>query len=1188
MTRQVSLRLCNLRSSLVNLPPILSTQLSSQGIVSRFFMVAFNSSYSRVIFPETLVMYEICLSYLLFPAVCNEKNVYLIATERFQLPQSVGIELRQISKPSSKESDRPLYVGWSGLTASLDNERSTRGSKQRQNGALWGSSSLKDGLVYMESLELDEALASEMGWKQNDRLSIKLYHHGMTHATTVHVEPLTSDDWEILESNPQYLEDNILKQIRVLVESQKLLIWVYGKTLIQVKVTSVLPPPSNSNTERTTALYIITNETEIIVCPKTRFDSTAQDSAQKNQILGDANSSAAAKVKSSLVGSKRIDLKIVPQAFSLALGADALSTSSLHPVAASKNDIQNLDDNYPVAALNPVQFSQVERIIPTALCCLSLLLRPNQASSSKQNPTTIPTGPPEISIRHGVNKTLKTGKKLDTKPTLPIPNIADRVRLISHAGVPSGFIYLPTRFRQSWFSSLTVRLDSRSSFQLDKAGDFEYVRIGPSKDMSLDMTPLDLKEADLPEDQQSTTNKPEDILLLGFEDHLGFCERYLHNSLAVAHLFTLGNYRRGNHNLAGLMIRGTSGSGKTSLVKTLIEKIYLDRNAMMYCRYIDCGKHVDDRLSVLKSNFTEWFNDAAWHSPSVLVLDDLDQLLPAEPEHIDSFRYRHLAEEFLSIANAATKDKLVILVATCSSSASIHKLLRSETHIFSETLELKGLSRASRREVIELIYPSASNEELCSLLYGTISNQQIITELIKLKAKKSGLDISRIKPDVLSSEKTEGYLPSDLKDLVDRAVHQAIMRALRTSRRDSSKPIPLELADFENAQSGFVPISLRDVKLQKSTVNWSDIGGLVETRRILRETLEWPTKYPSIFANCPLRLRSGLLLYGYPGCGKTLLASAIAKECGLNFINIKGPELLNKYIGASEQSVRELFERAQVAKPCVLFFDEFESIAPKRGHDSTGVTDRVVNQLLTQMDGAEGLEGVYVLAATSRPDLIDPALLRPGRLDKSLLCSMPTVAERHDILKAVSRALPLDGDLCFEEVAELTEGFTGADLQALIYSAHLEVVHESINAKTKSVEGKCDDEHHPEKQHKLRWTEIQPQQPGSLKPAEGAVRSRAENEAIRKRIEEVLENTTFGKKSTEESGQNVTSNPGPSLSLIEMRHVRSALRNSRPSVPTKELARLSRIYQSFVSSRSDGGLPGGEASEEIGGRASLM
>jgi len=418
--------------------------------------------------------------------------------------------------------------------------------------------------------------------------------------------------------------------------------------------------------------------------------------------------------------------------------------------------------------------------------------------------------------------------------------------------------------------------------------------IGPSKDVSPDDNgQSDPNEATLPEDQPSTTDKSEDILLLGFADHLDVCERYLQNSLATAQLFTLGNCRTGNHNLAGLMIRGSSGSGKTSLVKTLIERVYLDHNTMMYSRYIDCGKHVDDRLNILKSNFTEWFDDAAWHSPSMLVLDDLDQLLPAEPEHIDSFRYRHLAEEFLSIAKAATKGKLVVLVSTCSSSVSIHNLLRSETHIFSETLDLKGLSRTSRRE--------------------------ILTELIKLKASKSSLDISRIKLDALSSEKTEGYLPSDLKDLVDRAVHQAIIRSLKTTHRDPSKPISLELSDFETAQSGFVPISLRDVKLQKSTVNWSDIGGLVETRRILRETLEWPTKYPSIFANCPLRLRSGLLLYGYPGCGKTLLASAIAKECGLNFINIKGPEILNKYIGASEQSVRELFDRAQVAKPCIIF-----------------------------------------------------------------------------------------------------------------------------------------------------------------------------------------------------------------------------------------------------------------------------
>ncbi|KIO34777.1 hypothetical protein M407DRAFT_64085, partial [Tulasnella calospora MUT 4182] len=190
------------------------------------------------------------------------------------------------------------------------------------------------------------------------------------------------------------------------------------------------------------------------------------------------------------------------------------------------------------------------------------------------------------------------------------------------------------------------------------------------------------------------------------------------------------------------------------------------------------------------------------------------------------------------------------------------------------------------------------------------------------------------------------------------------------------------------------------------------------------------------------------LLYGFPGCGKTLLASAVAKECGLNFISVKGPELLNKYIGASEKSVRDIFERATAAKPCVLFFDEFDSIAPKRGHDSTGVTDRVVNQMLTQMDGAEGLEGVYVLAATSRPDLIDPALLRPGRLDKSLLCNMPDEEERLEILQALSQKISISDSVSLRALAEETEGYSGADLQAIMYNAHLEVVHEAVAADT--------------------------------------------------------------------------------------------------------------------------------------------
>src|SRR6201999_4161479 len=247
-----------------------------------------------------------------------------------------------------------------------------------------------------------------------------------------------------------------------------------------------------------------------------------------------------------------------------------------------------------------------------------------------------------------------------------------------------------------------------------------------------------------------------------------------------------------------------------------------------------------------------------------------------------------------------------------------------------------------------------------------------------------------------------------------------------TSNDDSADAQPvLTKADFDVALKNFTPSSLRNVTLTHSTTTFSSIGGLHSTRNTLLETLLYPTKYAPIFARSPLRLRSGLLLYGFPGCGKTLLASAVAGECNLNFISVKGPEILNKYIGASEKSVRDLFERAQAAKPCVLFFDEFDSIAPKRGHDSTGVTDRVVNQLLTQMDGAEGLSGVYVLGATSRPDLIDPALLRPGRLDKSIICDMPGFEDRVDILRAVASGLKVDREVDgrWGEVAKRTDGY---------------------------------------------------------------------------------------------------------------------------------------------------------------------
>jgi peroxin-1 len=242
-----------------------------------------------------------------------------------------------------------------------------------------------------------------------------------------------------------------------------------------------------------------------------------------------------------------------------------------------------------------------------------------------------------------------------------------------------------------------------------------------------------------------------------------------------------------------------------------------------------------------------------------------------------------------------------------------------------------------------------------------------------------------------------------------------------------------------------VPPSLRGAQAKKE-VPWESVAGMTAAKAKLLELVLLPTKYPDVFAQAPLRVRSGALLFGFPGCGKTKLVGALASRTGLNFISVKGPELLNKYIGQSEQGVRDVFARARAARPCLLFFDEFDSIAPQRGHDSTGVTDRVVNQFLTALDGVEGLHGVFVVAATSRPEMIDAALLRPGRLDAHIFCDMPGWEERRDILAAYVASIEVADDVDLGALAKLLEGCSGADLQALVYNAHLLAVHEALDA----------------------------------------------------------------------------------------------------------------------------------------------
>jgi transitional endoplasmic reticulum ATPase len=233
------------------------------------------------------------------------------------------------------------------------------------------------------------------------------------------------------------------------------------------------------------------------------------------------------------------------------------------------------------------------------------------------------------------------------------------------------------------------------------------------------------------------------------------------------------------------------------------------------------------------------------------------------------------------------------------------------------------------------------------------------------------------------------------------------------------------------------PSQMREVMVEVPDTSWDDIGGLDQTKERLREMVEWPQEHPERFDKMGIDVPKGILLYGMPGTGKTLLAKAVASESNSNFISIKGPEVFSKYVGESEEAVREVFKKARQVAPCVLFIDEIDAIAPKRGGSSSdsGVGDRVVNQLLTELDGIESLEGVTVIAATNRPDMIDPAITRPGRIDRNVEVEIPDEEARKKILEVHTRDMPLADDVDLDELAEKTEDFVGSDIESLCREA---------------------------------------------------------------------------------------------------------------------------------------------------------
>lgn len=507
-----------------------------------------------------------------------------------------------------------------------------------------------------------------------------------------------------------------------------------------------------------------------------------------------------------------------------------------------------------------------------------------------------------------------------------------------------------------------------------------------------------------------------------------------------------------------VLLHGPPACGKTKLALAIARELEENPSILAHKVMVKCADLVGEQAQAVRAALQDAVFEALRHAPSLIILDDLDMAIPSSSssENSEPSTSSAVLTEFLS----DLLDTLRVYGKNrCGGCVSILALAQAVS-------KLPAPLCTSGRFDFHVVLPAPATTERAAILFQELEQRRLVC-----------------KQDIISetASKCDGYDTADLEVLVDRAVHAAAARLLSLSNQnivsleDSTETgnqgaesllakqentqektvrvfqrqnFELLKEDFSDALDGFLPVSMRDIAKpggQVGRLSWEDIGGLNDTCRALQEMLELPVKYNKIFSKAPLRLRSGVLLYGPPGCGKTHVVGVAAAACSLRLISVKGPELLNKYIGASEQGVRDIFAKATAAAPCILFFDEFDAIAPKRGHDNTGVTDRVVNQLLTELDGVEALNGVFVFAATSRPDLLDAALLRPGRLDRLLLCDFPTARERLEILQVLSRKLPLAEDTNLDVVASLTENFSGADLQAVLSDAQLEAVHSFLS-----------------------------------------------------------------------------------------------------------------------------------------------
>ncbi|MHA2100763.1 MAG: CDC48 family AAA ATPase [Candidatus Kariarchaeaceae archaeon] len=463
----------------------------------------------------------------------------------------------------------------------------------------------------------------------------------------------------------------------------------------------------------------------------------------------------------------------------------------------------------------------------------------------------------------------------------------------------------------------------------------------------------------------------------------------------------------------GVLLYGPPGTGKTLLAKAVANET--SSNFIT----INGPEIISKYYGESENKIREIFDEAEENAPTIIFIDELDSIAPKRSEVTGETERRIVAQLLTSMDGLESRGQVVVIAAT-NRPDSIDEALRRGGR-FDREIEIGIPDRVARHEILQI----------------HTRGMPIVDDV----------DLNTL------SEKLHGYVGADIASLAKEAAMLSLRRIMPNIDLSRGDPVSTEtlsllnitMSDFESAMTEIIPSAMREIYTERPNVDWDDIGGLHKTKDELEKAIEWPIRFPEIFKRMNKVPASGILLYGPPGTGKTMLAKAVANKTEANFISIKGPELFSKWVGESERGIREIFRKARAAAPCVIFFDEIDAIASTRGiSDSSGVSQKVVSQLLTEIDGLVELKGVFILAATNRPDIIDPALRRPGRFDKIIEVGMPDAISRKEIFEAHLKGLRLAAGIDTMDLANQTNGYTGAEIAAIIDEARMLAIQEFV------------------------------------------------------------------------------------------------------------------------------------------------